>query len=126
MSLDRPKVWTGTINEQALDPQPQSPIGLYDTTLRDGEQTIGVVLTTIIANTRTEELLAQSQRLTQELQVQSDELQRLPRGVKRAAGTGIDPATIADTVLQIEEHRGRCEVVVIGREAEGIECVDAA
>jgi isopropylmalate/homocitrate/citramalate synthase len=45
MSLDRTKVWTGTINEQALDPQPRSPVGLYDTTLRDGEQTIGVVLT---------------------------------------------------------------------------------
>jgi signal transduction histidine kinase/HAMP domain-containing protein/ActR/RegA family two-component response regulator len=39
-------------------------------------ETIGVVLNTIIANTRTEELLAQSQRLTQELRVQSDELQR--------------------------------------------------
>jgi isopropylmalate/homocitrate/citramalate synthase len=45
MSLDRTKVWTGSINEQALDPQPRSPVGLYDTTLRDGEQTIGVVLT---------------------------------------------------------------------------------
>jgi len=45
MPLDRTKVWTGTINEQALDPQPRSPVGLYDTTLRDGEQTIGVVLT---------------------------------------------------------------------------------
>ena len=45
MTLDRTKVWTGSINEQALDPQPRSPIGLYDTTLRDGEQTIGVVLT---------------------------------------------------------------------------------
>jgi len=45
MTLDRTKVWTGTINEQALDPQPRSPVGLYDTTLRDGEQTIGVVLT---------------------------------------------------------------------------------
>ena len=44
MTLDRTKVWTGSINEQALDPQPRSPIGLYDTTLRDGEQTIGVVL----------------------------------------------------------------------------------
>ncbi|HET6682886.1 MAG TPA: hypothetical protein VFG75_04245 [Gaiella sp.] len=43
--IDRTKVWTGSINEQALDPQPQSPVGLYDTTLRDGEQTIGVVLT---------------------------------------------------------------------------------
>src|SRR5204862_7326602 len=39
-------------------------------------ETIGVVLNTIIANTRTEELLEQSQRLTQELRVQSDELQR--------------------------------------------------
>src|SRR6188768_1816785 len=45
MSLDRTKVWTGSINEQALDPQPRAPVGLYDTTLRDGEQTIGVVLT---------------------------------------------------------------------------------
>jgi isopropylmalate/homocitrate/citramalate synthase len=44
MTLDRTKVWTGTINEQALDPQPRAPVGLYDTTLRDGEQTIGVVL----------------------------------------------------------------------------------
>ena len=42
--IDRTKVWTGTINEQALDPQPRAPVGLYDTTLRDGEQTIGVVL----------------------------------------------------------------------------------
>ncbi len=40
-----PKVWTGDINRQALDPQPHVTVGLYDTTLRDGEQTIGVVLT---------------------------------------------------------------------------------
>jgi HAMP domain-containing protein/signal transduction histidine kinase/ActR/RegA family two-component response regulator len=39
-------------------------------------ETIGVVLNTIIANVRTEELLTQSQRLAQELQVQSMELQR--------------------------------------------------
>jgi HAMP domain-containing protein/signal transduction histidine kinase/ActR/RegA family two-component response regulator len=38
--------------------------------------TVGVVLNTIIANTRTEQLLSESQRLTQELQVQSEELQR--------------------------------------------------
>ena len=42
--IDRSKVWTGSINEQALDPQPRATVGLYDTTLRDGEQTVGVVL----------------------------------------------------------------------------------
>ena len=45
MTIDRSKVWTGDINRQALDPQPHVTVGLYDTTLRDGEQTIGVVLT---------------------------------------------------------------------------------
>ncbi len=44
MTIDRTKAWTGSINEQALDPQSHVPVGLYDTTLRDGEQTIGVVL----------------------------------------------------------------------------------
>jgi isopropylmalate/homocitrate/citramalate synthase len=44
MTLDREKVWTGTINEQALEPQPRHTVGLYDTTLRDGEQSVGVVL----------------------------------------------------------------------------------
>ncbi|MGH8891534.1 MAG: ATP-binding protein, partial [Acidothermaceae bacterium] len=39
-------------------------------------ETIGVVLNNIIANVRTEELLEQSQRLAQELRVQSMELQR--------------------------------------------------
>ncbi|HET9059334.1 MAG TPA: ATP-binding protein, partial [Acidimicrobiales bacterium] len=39
-------------------------------------ETVGVVLNTIIANTRTEQLLAQSQHLTKELQSQSEELQR--------------------------------------------------
>jgi isopropylmalate/homocitrate/citramalate synthase len=43
VTLDRSKVWTGDINRQALEPQPHVTVGLYDTTLRDGEQTIGVV-----------------------------------------------------------------------------------
>ncbi|HUF01611.1 MAG TPA: hypothetical protein VMN35_04220 [Gaiellaceae bacterium] len=44
MTIDRSKVWTGHLNEQALEPQPRVTVGLYDTTLRDGEQTVGVVL----------------------------------------------------------------------------------
>ena len=44
MILDRSKVWTGDLNAKALEPQPHGTVGLYDTTLRDGEQTVGVVL----------------------------------------------------------------------------------
>jgi isopropylmalate/homocitrate/citramalate synthase len=42
--LDRDKIWTGDVNQRALGPQPDVTVGLYDTTLRDGEQTVGVVL----------------------------------------------------------------------------------
>ena len=42
--LERAKIWTGALNERALEPQPRVTVGLYDTTLRDGEQTVGVVL----------------------------------------------------------------------------------
>jgi isopropylmalate/homocitrate/citramalate synthase len=44
VTLDRSKVWTGDLNSKALEPQPRATVGLYDTTLRDGEQTVGVVL----------------------------------------------------------------------------------
>ena len=44
MTLDRSKIWTGDLNAKALEPQPHGTVGLYDTTLRDGEQTVGVVL----------------------------------------------------------------------------------
>jgi isopropylmalate/homocitrate/citramalate synthase len=44
MTLDRSKLWTGDLNHHALEPQPHDTVGLYDTTLRDGEQTVGVVL----------------------------------------------------------------------------------
>ena len=42
--IDPKKVWTGSLNAKALDPQPRGIVGLYDTTLRDGEQSVGVVL----------------------------------------------------------------------------------
>src|SRR5881398_1949719 len=48
---------------------------VHQTFLDQLMETIGVVLSTIIANMRTEELLEQSQRLTRELQSQSEELQ---------------------------------------------------
>lgn len=44
MTIDRDKVWTGDLNARALEPQSHDTVGLYDTTLRDGEQTVGVVL----------------------------------------------------------------------------------
>ena len=47
-------------------------------------ETIGVVLSTIIANGRTEELLEQSAPLTQELQSQSEELQSQQDELKRS------------------------------------------
>jgi isopropylmalate/homocitrate/citramalate synthase len=43
--IDRAQVWTGELNELALGGRPApARVGLYDTTLRDGEQTVGVVL----------------------------------------------------------------------------------
>lgn len=41
--IDRTRVWTGTLNEVALAGRPKRRAGFYDTTLRDGEQAVGVV-----------------------------------------------------------------------------------
>jgi isopropylmalate/homocitrate/citramalate synthase len=42
--IDRSQVWTGALNEAAVESGNGSLVRLYDTTLRDGEQTVGVVL----------------------------------------------------------------------------------
>ena len=44
MTIPPDKLYLGDLNRRALEPQPRGPVGLYDTTLRDGEQTVGVVL----------------------------------------------------------------------------------
>ncbi len=42
-TIDKSQVWTGTLNEQALAGRPVPRARFYDTTLRDGEQSVGVM-----------------------------------------------------------------------------------
>jgi isopropylmalate/homocitrate/citramalate synthase len=42
--IDRTQLWTGDLNERARVELDVKRVGLYDTTLRDGEQSVGVVL----------------------------------------------------------------------------------
>ncbi|SDG40408.1 hypothetical protein SAMN05421505_10419 [Sinosporangium album] len=57
-------------------------------------ETIGVTMNTIIANSRTEDLLKESQRLTTELQERSDELQRQQEELRRSNAELEDKAAL--------------------------------
>jgi signal transduction histidine kinase/HAMP domain-containing protein/CheY-like chemotaxis protein len=73
-------------------------------------ETIGVVLNTIIANVRTEELLEQSQRLAQELRVQSMELQRTNAELEEKA------ALLSEQNHNIEIQNREIEMARLGLE----------
>ncbi len=73
-------------------------------------ETIGVVLSTIIANGRTEELLTDQRRLTQELQSQSEELQTQQDELKRSNAELEDQARslrASEELLQTQQEELR-------------------
>jgi HAMP domain-containing protein/signal transduction histidine kinase/CheY-like chemotaxis protein len=73
-------------------------------------ETIGVVLSTIIANGRTEELLTDQRRLTQELQSQSEELQTQQDELKRSNSELEDQARslrASEELLQTQQEELR-------------------
>ncbi|WP_213451610.1 HAMP domain-containing protein [Rhizomonospora bruguierae] len=72
--------------------------------------TIGVALNTILANRRTEGLLAQSQRLAQEMQAQSAELQRTNAELEEKA------ALLSEQNVNIENKNREIELARIGLE----------
>ncbi|MDG4821669.1 HAMP domain-containing protein [Asanoa sp. WMMD1127] len=72
--------------------------------------TIGIALNTIQANRRTEELLAQSQRLAHELQEQSAELQRTNNELEEKA------KLLSDQNINIETKNREIELARIGLE----------
>ena len=72
--------------------------------------TIGVVLSTIIANTRTEELLTESQRLAAELQAQQEELRQTNQELQENA------RLLADQNRNIEVKNREIEIARLGLE----------
>ncbi|MBT8224944.1 MAG: response regulator [Dactylosporangium sp.] len=82
--------------------------------------TIGVALKTILANRRTEELLAQSQRLTLELQEQSAELQRTNAELKEKA------ALLLEQKVNIEAQNQEIELARLRLEEKAQQLAQAS
>jgi HAMP domain-containing protein/signal transduction histidine kinase/CheY-like chemotaxis protein len=82
--------------------------------------TIGVALKTILANRRTEELLAQSQRLALELQEQSAELQRTNAELEEKA------ALLSEQKGNIEMQNREIEMARLGLEEKALQLAQAS
>jgi signal transduction histidine kinase/HAMP domain-containing protein/ActR/RegA family two-component response regulator len=93
---------------------------LYQTFLERLVATIGIALNTILANRRTEELLAQSQRLAHELQEQSAELQRTNAELEEKA------ALLSDQNASIETNNREIELARAGLEEKAQQLAEAS
>src|SRR2546421_942896 len=82
--------------------------------------TIGIALNTIQANRRTEELLAQSQRLALELQEQSAELQRTNAELEEKA------TLLSEQNANIETKNREIEMARLGLEEKALELTQAS
>ncbi|WP_433212833.1 HAMP domain-containing protein [Dactylosporangium sp. CS-047395] len=82
--------------------------------------TIGVALKTILANRRTEELLSQSQRLTEELQDQSAELQRTNAELEEKA------TLLSEQKGNIEKQNREIEMARLGLEEKAQQLAQAS
>ncbi|MFC9843261.1 HAMP domain-containing protein [Streptomyces sp. NPDC060223] len=90
---------------------------VHQTFLKQLMETIGVNVSTIVANARTDELLGESQRLTAELQARSEELQVQQDELQRSNAELEDKASLLVTQnrdieaknLQIEQARQELE-----------------
>ncbi len=82
--------------------------------------TIGIALNTIQANRRTEELLAQSQRLAQELQEQSAELQRTNAELEEKA------TLLSEQNANIETKNREIEMARRGLEEKAVQLTQAS
>jgi signal transduction histidine kinase/HAMP domain-containing protein/CheY-like chemotaxis protein len=96
----------GVLELASLHPFPQIHLDFLDQVT----EALGVNVSSLVANTRTDELLTESQRLTAELQTQQQELQRSNAELQEKAGLLADRnADIEAKNLEIEQARQELE-----------------